>query len=181
MEIIHKIETHLELIKVILAIIGGGFALIGSGIALWQYSKQQQFKRLQNLSAILEKFFSNDDLLTLFSLLNDANSTEVRNTSREIKLKFLVLLEEVAFYAEKFEVDKEYAVYFFQWHFHFVYTNEETYKHFWYNLVPNKDLTDDQINKNINDEINIPSWSKQYQFALVCKKKIENVQRAAAK
>src|ERR1035437_4945071 len=105
MEMIHKIETHLELIKVILAIIGGGFALIGSGIALWQYSKQQQFKRLQNLSAILEKFFSNDDLLTLFSLLNDANSTEVRNTSREIKLKFLVLLEEVAFYAEKFEVD----------------------------------------------------------------------------
>ncbi|MHB8259588.1 MAG: hypothetical protein ACYDCN_05450 [Bacteroidia bacterium] len=167
MEIIRMIERHIELIKVVSLILGGSFAL-------WQYSKQQRFKRLQNLSSILQKFFDNDDLLTLFSLFNAGNYADVQRTPPKIKYKFLALLEEVALYTEKFEVDKQHAIYLFQWHFRFVFTEEKTRKAFWYNLVSNANLTEDEINTKATAEMNAAGWLKQKKLAQECEKRKDN-------
>ena len=124
----------MEQLKQCIIIIGGLVGMISLLFGLYQYSKQQKFKRLQNLSSVWQKFINNDDLLELFTLLDADNIEALPNFSAKIKLKFLALLEEAALYTEEFEVDKEHAIYLFQWHFYYVFNKEKTKEAFWHNL-----------------------------------------------
>jgi hypothetical protein len=147
--------------------------LSASAAAIWGiyvFSKQQRFKRLQNLSQILQRFADNKEFLQLFNLFdqslninresrqityNEEYLTILANHSSENKLQFLVLLEEVALYAKSFEVDRDYAIHLFQWHFYYVYNNPNTSNAFWENLGG-------QI------EIHEPYWEYQKSFSLHC-------------
>ena len=149
--------------------------LISSAVAtaLWGiyvFNKQQKFKRLQNLSLILQRFGDKKEFLDLFNLFDQSLTIEKKsnkiiynndylkkltNVPSENKLQYLVLLEEVALYAWSFEIDRKYAVHLFQWHFYFVYNNAETSKAFWNNLGG-------------IEEINEAYWEYQKKFSSYC-------------
>ncbi len=130
----------LPLINEILPSINLLILLVGGGWAIYQYFQQQKFKRLQNLSAIWNKFTTIKELMDIFGLCDNivtgdvSKVKELTNFSSNDKLKFLALLEEVALYAEQSEVDNDYAKYLFQWHFKFVFTEEITKNAFWENI-----------------------------------------------
>src|ERR1700722_20719467 len=116
----------LSTITSFLPIVNTSIILTGGILALIQYNKQQRFKRINNLVSIWQKFINSDENMELFDLcdqiessgVNDENlNNQLVNFDRRIKLKFLGLLEEVAIFTEKFEVEKKYANYLFQWHF----------------------------------------------------------------
>ena len=109
--------------------------VLGSAIfALFQYQRQRKFIRIQNLSAIWKKFIDDKELLDLFVALDEGNANTIANTPRQQKFRFLGLLEEVSLYAEKFELDNDYALYLFQWHFEYVYNQKDTTEAFWRDL-----------------------------------------------
>ena len=124
----------METLKQLVVIIGGFAGIIGLFVGLYQYNRQQKFKRLQNLSSVWQKFITNDDLLELYTMLDSGDYTSLSNFSTRTKLKFLALLEEVSLYVEEFEVDKAQAVYLFQWHFYSVFNDEQTKESFWNNM-----------------------------------------------
>jgi len=116
---------------------------------IYVFNKQQKFKRLQNLSLILQRFGDKKEFLELFNLCDQSINIDrqnkqitynqdyldkLANENSGNKLQFLVLLEEVALYAKSFEVDKDYAAHLFQWHFYYVYNNPKTSEAFWRNL-----------------------------------------------
>jgi hypothetical protein len=98
--------------------------IFGGLFALYQYTCQKKFKRLQNLSALWKNFSGDDEVLELFTLMNEIENGKVSATAQlseispKAKLKYLALIEEVSLYVEKFEVDKDFAQYLFQWHFY---------------------------------------------------------------
>ncbi len=145
----------MELIKIVAIIVGGLITAIGLFVGLYQYNRQQKFKRLQNLSFIWQKFINNDDLMELFTLLDSDNNETINNFPAITKLKFLALLEEAALYAEEFEVDKDQAIYLFQWHFYYLFNDIETKASFWNNLGG-------------SDETEKPYWSKSKKFSKSC-------------
>ena len=113
---------------------------IGLMIGLYQYGRQQKFKRLQNLSLLWKGFTDNEQILTFFNLMNEIENgngtmtTQLENYDTNTKLKYMALLEEVSLYVAEFEVDKEYAKYLFQWHFYFPYQSVCTSAAFWKNI-----------------------------------------------
>ena len=52
------------------------FVILGGIFALYQYQKQQKFKRLQNLSALWKTFLNYEKMLDLFNLLNLAENKD---------------------------------------------------------------------------------------------------------
>ena len=129
------------------------FVIFGGIYALYQYQKQQKFKRLQNLSALWKTFLNDEKLLDLFNLLNLAENRDpqiiedIRNYDQKLKYKYLAMIEEVTLYVDTFEIDKPQAKYLFQWHFYFPYQSKDTAESFWSNLGG-------------VDEMNAPYWSK---------------------
>lgn len=105
-----------------------------------QYARQQKFKRIQNLSSLWKNFSSDNEVLRLFSLMDEIESgkpeliDDLKKIARQDKLKYLALVEEVSLYVEKFEVDKDFATYLFQWHFYFPYQSKLTSIPFWENI-----------------------------------------------
>lgn len=81
---------------------------------------------------------------------------QLSNTSPAVKLKYLVLLEEVSLYLEEFEVDRSYAAYLFQWHFYFAYQSNLTKTLFWDNLGG-------------EEEMNASYWQKSRNQSKLCK------------
>lgn len=116
------------------------FVVLGGIFALYQYQKQQKFKRLQNLSALWKTFLSDEKMLDLFNLLNLAENKDpeiienIRNYDQKWKYKYLAMIEEVTLYVDTFEIDKPQAKYLFQWHFYFAYQSIDTVESFWNNL-----------------------------------------------
>jgi hypothetical protein len=114
--------------------------IFGAVFALYQYNRQQKFKRLQNLSSLWKGFNSDSELLALFTLMNEIESgnsslaNKLKETPAQSKLKYLALIEEVALYIDAFEVDKDFARYLFQWHFFFAYQSKLTASLFWENI-----------------------------------------------
>ncbi len=125
--------------------------------ALYLFNRQQAFKRLQNLSALWKEFFKSDEMLSLFDLMNHIDSATADAAALETfpsrqKLRYLALIEEVALYAERFEVDRKYVAYLFGWHFRFPYLSERTRGAFWFHLGG-------------DDEMNAPYWAKSRKLA----------------
>ena len=97
------------------------------------------------------------DLFVICDKIESGDDTQINRLlsyPENEKMKFLGLLEEVALYAEMSEVDKEYAVYLFQWHFTFVFKSGKISKAFWSNLG--------------GEEINKPYWKKSKDFSKYC-------------
>ncbi|MBS1647233.1 MAG: hypothetical protein JST67_07825 [Bacteroidetes bacterium] len=151
----------METVKQIILIIGGLVGTISLPIGLYQYHRQQKFKRLQNLSFIWRKFIDSQELLELFDLMNSEKIEEFsKQEYSKSKLKYLALLEEVALFVKEFEVDKEYASYLFYWHFYFVFNEKEAFrKAFWNHIDELRDV--DASNSH---------WEISKQFAKGCKK-----------
>jgi len=140
--------------------------------AIYVFSKQQKFNRLQNLSKILQRFGDKEEIIGLFNLFdqslesidrtnnqinyNNEYLNQLSETNSEVKFQFLVILEEVALYAKSFEVDRDFAVHLFQFHFYYVYVNPETSAAFWKNLGG-------------LSESNQHYWSYQKNFSVYCK------------
>ena len=122
-----------DIIQPLVVIFGGIFAL-------YQYQKQQKFKRLQNLSTLWKSFLSDEKILDLFNLLNLAEEHNpevieaIKNYDPKMKYRYLAIIEEVSLYSETFEVDKPQAKYLFQWHFYFAYQSPDSIEPFWENL-----------------------------------------------
>lgn len=122
-----------DIIQPLVVILGGIFAL-------YQYQKQQKFKRLQNLSALWKSFLGDEKILDLFNLLNLAEHHDpqvieaIKNYDPKMKYRYLAIIEEVTLYADTFEVDKPQAKYLFQWHFYFAYQSSDCVEPFWENL-----------------------------------------------
>ncbi len=131
---------------------------LGGIFALYQFDKQQKFKRLQNLSSLWKTFINDSEIMELFSFLNgiekehEGKIEDLAQFSPKIKLKYLALIEEAAIYVDAFEVDKSYAKYLFQWHFYFVYQSPETSESFWANIGGKQ-------------EMNASYWSKSRMLA----------------
>ena len=113
---------------------------LGGIFALYQFNKQQKFKRLQNLSALWKTFINDSEVMELFSFMNSIEQGEEEKIkelalfSSKTKLKYLAIIEEVALYIDAFEVDTNYAKYLFQWHFYFAYKSPEATSSFWQNI-----------------------------------------------
>ena len=113
---------------------------LGGIFALYQFNKQQKFKRLQNLSALWKTFINDVEVMELFTFMNSIEKgeenkiSELSEASSKTKLKYLAMIEEVALYIDAFEIDKDYAKYLFQWHFYFIYCSPETSTSFWNNI-----------------------------------------------
>jgi hypothetical protein len=151
----------LEIIKVVLLALGFAIALASFLIALNTYQKAQKFKRIQNLSNIWQRFLNTDTFLDLFVLMekrsiNTDAAPMLQAFDEKIKFKFLGMLEEVALYANSFEVDREQAVYLFQWHFHYLFNSKDTREDFWHNIGG-------------VSEMNSISWKQSHTFASFCK------------
>jgi hypothetical protein len=122
-----------DIIQPLVVIFGGIFAL-------YQYQKQQKFKRLQNLSTLWKSFLGDEKMLDLFNLLNLAENFDpavieaIKNYDPKMKYRYLAVIEEVTLYADTFEVDKPQAKYLFQWHFYFAYQSPDSVEPFWDNL-----------------------------------------------
>jgi hypothetical protein len=131
--------------------------VLGSAVfALYQYQRQRKFIRIQNLSSIWKKFIDDKDLLDLFVALDEGNLNSIAITQRQQKFRFLGLLEEVSLYAKKFELDNDYALYLFQWHFEYVFNQKDTSEAFW------RDLGGES-------EMNQHYWSMSRSFAKKCR------------
>ena len=126
----------------IFQLISTALAVVGVALALIQYSRAQRFRRIQNLSAIWERFFKEERTRNLFNLLNDLElspspelvaklSSPALNTD---KLFYLAILEDVALYARLGEIDRLYAIDRFQWLFVYVFEREATRDAFWSGL-----------------------------------------------
>ena len=122
-----------DIIQPLVVIFGGIFAL-------YQYQKQQKFKRLQNLSTLWKSFLGDEKILDLFNLLNLAEHHDpavieaIKTYDPKMKYRYLAIIEEVTLYADTFEVDKPQAKYLFQWHFYFAYQSPDSVEAFWENL-----------------------------------------------
>ena len=122
-----------DIVQPLVVIFGGIFAL-------YQYQKQQKFKRLQNLSTLWKSFLSDEKILDLFNLLNLAEDHDptvieaIKDYDPKMKYRYLAIIEEISLYAETFEVDKPQAKYLFQWHFYFAYQSPNSVEPFWENL-----------------------------------------------
>jgi len=137
---------------------------VAAGIwGLYIFNRQQRFKRLQNLSQIFQRFADKNDFMELFTLCdqvfidksNQSNLDELSKFSAVNKMRYLALLEEVALFSRYSEVDKEYAVYLFQWHFYYIYNDSTVSESFWKNIgeVVEKDK---------------PYWKYQKDFSVSC-------------
>lgn len=88
-----------DIIQPLMVIFGGIFAL-------YQYQKQQKFKRLQNLSSLWKSFLGDEKMLDLFNLLNLAEKKDpqiiedIRSYDPKLKYKYLAIIEEVTLYAD---------------------------------------------------------------------------------
>ena len=135
--------------------------IIGAGFTYYQYTKQQRFKRIQNLSSLWKNFSSDSEIFDVFTLMNDIESGKdgvntLQNFSPKIKLKYLALIEEVTLYVNETEVDKELARYLFQWHFYFVYQSPLTTTAFWENIGE-------------AEEMNASYWAKSRNLSMFIK------------
>jgi thioredoxin-related protein len=90
--------------------------------------------------------------------------TNLMNYSEEDKLNFLAYLSEIIVFLncgklKRDTIDREKVKYLFHWHFHYVYTNPQTYAAFWGNIGGDRERTS-------------ASWSDDLKFAEECKKYI---------
>ena len=148
----------MEIFLKILPLLNTLLIIVGSGWAIYVYFQQQKFRRMQNLSAIWSKFINTEKFMKIFVMCDESSETslaELANSSSQDKLAYLGLVEEVALYVEQFEVDINYAIYLFQWHFYYAFNDEKTRAAFW---------------KNIGglEEMNKSYWSKSRSFATKC-------------
>jgi hypothetical protein len=147
------------------------FLVAGGALLAWlQFKKAQQFKRLQNLTAMWEKFFREGNLRSLFALLNDIElgvrpAGDLATISTTDKLHYLAALDDVAIYAELGEVDERYAVEKFQWFFHYVFTHETIAPKFWENLGGEAEMKQ-------------PYWAQSRKFAVVCQARVKAAAQA---
>jgi hypothetical protein len=122
-----------DIIQPLVVILGGIFAL-------YQFQKQQKFKRLQNLSSLWKSFMNDEKMLDLFNTLNLAEEGDghalnsIAQFDAKQKYKYLAVIEEVALYIESFEIDEPQAKYLFQWHFYFAFQSPKTKNLFWENI-----------------------------------------------
>lgn len=58
--------------------------VFGGGFAIYQFKRNQDFKRLQNLSGIWKQFTATKELLELFELYNDG-SLEIKKAIEELR------------------------------------------------------------------------------------------------
>ncbi len=108
-------------------------------IALVSYLKQQKFKRVQNLSLLWEKFFKEEKLRVLFSLLDEielekASPNDIKSIPNADKLYYLAVLDDVANFSKNGEIDEKYAIDKFQWFFYYAFISEKTAAKFWESL-----------------------------------------------
>ncbi|MBC7554811.1 MAG: hypothetical protein H7257_12625 [Taibaiella sp.] len=126
----------------IINIIPGMSAVAAAFWGIYVYSKQQRFKRLQNLSQIFQRFADNkNDFLEIFALCDssfpDYGNEEIQHLAElpaKSKLQYLALLEDVALYADYSKVDRNYAIHLFQWQFYYIYNDAVIARAFWSNL-----------------------------------------------
>ena len=142
------------------------FLVAGGALLAWlQFRKAQQFKRLQNLTAMWERFFRESNLRALFAMVNDIelgtrSPDDLSTVSTTDKLHYLAALDDVAIYAELGEVDQRYAVEKFQWFFHYVFTHDTIAPKFWENLGGEAEMKQ-------------PYWAQSRKFALACQAKLK--------
>ena len=149
---------ELELIKISIALIGGG-------LALYQFFTQTAYLRNRNLSDLWRKFYENDTFMELFANLdNDQNHHLIENTIPSTKLKFLAYLAEVFNTASISQIDEQKSMVLYQWHFYYCFINPKSRNAFWVNI-----LTDDEF-KNIETELSKNYWASYYKFAQKCEK-----------
>jgi len=107
-------------------------------LALFQFKKQLAYRKIENLQKIWKDFINDRELFDLFSALDNHDEKKsvkrAIHTSNKTKLKFLGLLDEVALLVEKGDVDREYAIYLFQWHFFYAYKKSSTMESIWQSL-----------------------------------------------
>jgi len=124
------------------------------------YNKQRNFDRLQNLSKLFQRFTEDDDFMAVFTKCDEAypgyeveKIKDIEEIPVQTKLKYTALLEDVALHAKHNEVDRQYAVHLFQWHFYYLYNNTAIANAFWGSLGG---LPDGK------------SWGMQMDFAKSC-------------
>ena len=94
---------------------------------------------------------------------NENIKKDVEGYSKESKFKFLAMLEEVVVYSKLGQVDLEYALEYFQWHFYYIYISSKTSDAFWKNLG------------GANERDDTASWKRQRNFAEMAKALISPV------
>jgi hypothetical protein len=129
--------------------------LVGIPIGLYQYGRAKRFERLRNLNGIWQRFVDTAHFARIFDLC-DSEDAQLARHSRQEKLQYLGSLEEVSLFVEMGEADRAYAVYLFQWHFHYVFSDATVSALFWENLGGPA-------------ERDARYWEKSRRFACLCR------------
>ena len=137
--------------------------LTGIFVAAWGirvYKKQQEFTRLQNLSKLFQRFTDSVDLMNVFTTCDVCfpeykaeDLAAIEAIPDREKLKYTALLEDVALHASHNQVDRQYAIHLFQWHFYYLYNDKSISQAFW---------------RTLGGQPDEKSWGLQMQFAKEC-------------
>ena len=152
-----------------------GLPLIAAFLAILQYWSANAFKRAQYLSELWREFYTTEKFVEIFDCLERKDITKFNEIEEKYLFTYLAYLEEIVIFAknsdlEIYKLPKKELINLFQFHFYYIYFQEETKKIFWSRIVENAN------DENIDKEIKSKYWSKQYKFAKKCDSKLKKPQ-----
>ncbi len=159
------ITENIEIIKLL-------FLSIAAILAYFQYWSSNKFKRSQYLSELWRKFYTTEKLTYIFQALERNDKEAFKNISESDIYLYLGYLEEIVIFIQTnpfqiHKIHKKEILNLFQFHFFYIYENEETKKIFWSKIIENT--------AEIDTEINQFYWARQRNFAKICAKKISTL------
>ena len=150
--------------------------LVLATLALFQYLSANSFRKTQFLSELWRRFYDNPSFVKIFDALDRKDIKSFENISSEEIYKYLAFLEEITLFSRNtlfdfYKLRNRGLIHLFQYHFYNIYFDSETKKMFWAKILNSNlaEVTDTKIEQEIQSQY----WSKQYEFALKCKKSIE--------
>lgn len=156
---------NIEIIKLL-------FVGIAAILAYIQYWSANKFKRSQYLSELWRKFYTTEKLTYIFQALERKDKEAFKNISESDCYLYLGYLEEIVIFIKTspfqiHKINQNEVLNLFQFHFYYLYENNETKEMFWSRILDSS--------SEIDEEINQFYWSKQRNFAKTCAKRIQKL------
>ena len=157
--------NNIEIIKLMLVVIATVFAYV-------LYRSANKFKRSQYLSELWRKFYTTEKLTYIFKALERKNKEAFKSISESDIYLYLGYLEEIVMFVKTnpFQIHKlnqNDVLNLFQFHFYYLYQNSDTKVLFWSKILDS--------NEEIEVKIKQYYWKKQFDFSIICAKKINQI------
>ncbi len=149
--------------------------IIGAIWAIIQFWSANEFKKAQYLSELWRKFYSTDEFVEIFDLLDRDDLENFQKIDSKKLFKYLAFLEEIVIFRNTrfyhiYKLKDKSLINLFQFHFYNLYINENSKVRveFWKKI----NFISKNAQFNLDDELSKYYWKQQYQFAIACSKTI---------